>query len=209
MKKQLTIISASLITAFITTSAIAHVADYHPGHNAQTHERVNAVTNWGPMNGMSHWGPMNGIGNMGPMDGNTNWGPFNGKTGWGPMTNANNMANESDWGFHYNNKNKTTNNQTMTAQAQADAKADATAKMQADAKLQAVVEAYADAYAKSRAETEAKIKADAYTRGYADGESAAIDLQELAAILESMRVAKQQAEKGKAKDMPAPATPTK
>jgi hypothetical protein len=54
---------------------------------------------------MSNWGPFDGGSNFGPMNSGSNMGPFNGAQNMGPFANSNNMDNDSDWGFHYNNKN--------------------------------------------------------------------------------------------------------
>jgi hypothetical protein len=59
-------------------------------------------------------GPFTGGQNMGPFNGGSNMGPFNGAQNMGPFANSNNMDNDSDWGFHSTNKNKTSNKANAT-----------------------------------------------------------------------------------------------
>lgn len=66
-------------------------------------------TNWGPFDSGSDWGPFDGASKWGPFSSDSKWGPFNSENNWGPISNMNDMVNESDWGFYYNNKNTTSN----------------------------------------------------------------------------------------------------
>jgi flagellar biosynthesis/type III secretory pathway protein FliH len=75
----------------------------------------------------------------------------------GPFANSNNMDNDSDWGFHYNNKNATKNTSNATADGNYAGVASANAK------------GVADAYAKGMADGFAKGIANAYAKGFADG----------------------------------------
>jgi hypothetical protein len=70
---------------------------------------------------------------MGPFNGGSNMGPFNGAQNFGPFANSNNMDNDSDWGFHYNNKNKTSNKANATTDGKFAGVADANAKGVAEA----------------------------------------------------------------------------
>ncbi|SHN89216.1 PE_PGRS family protein [Bathymodiolus heckerae thiotrophic gill symbiont] len=82
----------------------------------------------------------------------------------GPFANSNDMNNDSDWGFHYNNKNKTSNKSNATTDGKFAGVATADAK------------GVADAYAKGQADAFAKAQADAYAKGYADAKTnAAVD----------------------------------
>jgi hypothetical protein len=83
-------------------------------------------------------------------------GPFNGAQNMGPFANSNDMNNDSDWGFHYNNKNATKNVSNATTDGKFAGVADANAK------------GTADAYAKGQADAFAKAQADAYAKGLAD-----------------------------------------
>jgi len=67
------------------------------------------------------------------------------------------MNNDSDWGFHYNNKNTTKNIANATADGNYAGVASANAK------------GVADAYAKGMADGFAKGIANAYAKGFADG----------------------------------------
>ncbi len=67
------------------------------------------------------------------------------------------MDNESDWGFHYNNKNRTKNISKATADSMWDGAADGNAS------------GTADAFAKGYADGHTKGSLDAYGKGYADG----------------------------------------
>ena len=66
-------------------------------------------SNFGPFNSGSDFGPFDGASKWGPFSSDSNWGPFNTDNNWGPISNMNDMVNESDWGFYYNNKNTTKN----------------------------------------------------------------------------------------------------
>ena len=118
----------------------------------------NSSSNWNPMDSGSNFGPFNSGSNFSPFesgssfnpfDGGSNFGPFNVDQNWGPLSNMNNMVNESDWGFYYENKNKTSNK----------------GYARADGKYAAEIEArgigYTDGYTKSNA--------DAYYKGQLDG----------------------------------------
>ncbi|SMN15716.1 Prion protein [uncultured Candidatus Thioglobus sp.] len=69
----------------------------------------NGSTNWNPMDTRSNFGPFDSSSKFNPFDGGSNFGPFNVDQNWGPMNHINDMVNDSDWGFYYNNKNSTTN----------------------------------------------------------------------------------------------------
>jgi flagellar biosynthesis/type III secretory pathway protein FliH len=77
----------------------------------------------------------------------------------GPFANSNDMNNDSDWGFHYNNKNATKNVSNATTDGKFTGTADAYAKGQADA----YAKAQADAYAKGVADATAEIQKDVVT----------------------------------------------
>jgi len=77
----------------------------------------------------------------------------------GPFANNNNMNNDSDWGFHYDNKNSTKNTSNATTDGQYAGAASANAK------------GVADAYAKGAADGFANGIADAYAKGYADAKT--------------------------------------
>ena len=78
----------------------------------------------------------------------------------------NNMNNDSDWGFYYDNKNSTKNMSNATTDGQYAADADADAKV------------IAAAYAKGAADGFANGIAHAYAKGYADGQAhSAADLR--------------------------------
>ena len=86
--------------------------------NDDGYGRGSGITNWGPFDGGSNfgpfdggnnWGPFSGDSNWGPFNSDSNWGPFNSDSNWGPFGNMNDMVNESDWGFYYNNKKSKSN----------------------------------------------------------------------------------------------------
>ncbi len=106
-------------------------------------------SNFGPFDSASNWGPFSGENNWGPFDGGSDWGPFSGENNWGPFSNVNDMVNDSDWGFYYNNKNKISNK----GYARADGKY--------AGELQSRGSGYADGYTKGNA--------DAYYKGQAEG----------------------------------------
>lgn len=159
--------AVALAIATITASATAgSFFNAQPSHNnasqgvntahhgwmpfgGETNNPMRSGSNWGPFNSGSNFGPMQSGSNWGPFAGGQNMGPFNGSSNWGPFANTNNMDNNSDWGFHYNNKNAIKN----------------TSATSVDAKLSAV----ADAYAKGQADAFAKVRADAYAKGVVDG----------------------------------------
>ena len=145
------ILKTLAITVALSSSAMAYYNNNGYGLTANdvaSNSKAKASNNWGPFLGGSTVGPLNS---------SSNWGPFNGLTNWGPFANNNDMVNDSDWGFHYSNKNTTKNKSTAVADGQASGTADANMK------------AVADAYAKGQADAYAKAQADAYTKGYADG----------------------------------------
>ncbi|MCH9745867.1 MAG: hypothetical protein K0U04_03970, partial [Proteobacteria bacterium] len=85
----------------------------------------------------------------------SNMGPFNGAQNFGPFANNNDMNNDSDWGFHYNNKNTTKNVSNATTDGKYAGVADANAKGVADAYAKGYADAKGNAAADSR-ETVAK-----------------------------------------------------
>ncbi len=161
------IMKKTLLSLTLLASSIVSAAPWMPwDNNSNNNDGImdswnpfgNSSTNWNPMNSGSNFGPFSSGSNFGPFDsgsqfnpfdGDSNFGPFNADQNWGPLNNMNEMVNDSDWGFYYENKNKTTNK----GYARADAKY--------SAELDARGIGYADGYAKGNA--------DAYYKGQLDG----------------------------------------
>ena len=164
MKNLTKVVAVATVMAATSASAFFGNNGYNHGYT-----NGNGMSNWGPFDGGSNmcpvsggnnWGPFTGGQNMGPFSSGSNMGPFNGAQNFGPFANNNDMNNDSDWGFHYNNKNSTKNVSNATTDGQYAGSASANAKAQADA------------YSKGQADGFAKGQADAYAKGYADGKAA-------------------------------------
>lgn len=110
---------------------------------------LDAGSNWGPFSSGSNFGPFDSASKFNPLDASSDFGPFNADQNWGPLSNMNDMVNESDWGFYYENKNKVSNK----GYARADGKY--------AEQLSARGVGYADGYTKGNA--------DAYYKGQLDG----------------------------------------
>lgn len=110
---------------------------------------MDAGSNWGPFSSGSNFGPFDSASKFNPLDASSDFGPFNADQNWGPLSNMNDMVNESDWGFYYENKNKVSNK----GYARADGKY--------AEELSARGVGYADGYTKGNA--------DAYYKGQLDG----------------------------------------
>jgi len=119
------------------------------GNSNSSWNPMDAGSNWGPFNNGSNIGPFDSSSKFNPFDGSSNFGPFNADQNWGPLNNMNDMVNESDWGFYYENKNKVSNK----------------GYSRADGKYAEALEVrgvgYADGYTKGNA--------DAYYKGQLDG----------------------------------------
>ena len=171
--------SKTLITALILLSSVANAKSWMPWDNNNNgndnlfeswmpwnSSSSNANSNWGPFDGGSNWGPFDGGSNWGPFDGGSNfgpfdsgsnWGPFSSDSNWGPFNKMNDMVNESDWGFYYNNKNTTSNK----------------GYSRADGKYAAELESrgvgYSDAYTKGNADAYYKSQLDGYGNARGNG----------------------------------------
>ncbi|WP_428087235.1 hypothetical protein [Candidatus Thioglobus sp.] len=145
-----------LLSAILLLSTVVSAAPWMPWDNNTNDSMMgswnpfgNSGANWNPMNSGSNFGPFNSGSSFNPFDGGSNLGPFNKDQNWGPLSNVNEMVNDSDWGFHYNNKNSMSNK----GYSRADGKY--------TTKLEARGVGYSDAYTKGNA--------DAYYKGQLDG----------------------------------------
>ena len=95
--------------------------------------------------------------NFNPFDGASNMSPFNGAQNWGLLCNMNDMTNEADWGFYYENKNMTSNK----------------GYAHSDSKYTKEVEArgvgYAEGYTKGNADAYYKDQLDGYGKARGNG----------------------------------------
>jgi hypothetical protein len=171
------IIKKTLLSSIVLVSSVVSATPWMPWDNSSANSNnsglmdawnpfANGSSNWNPMDAGSNWSPFKGGSNISPFDtgtnfnpfdGGSNFGPFNADQNWGPMNNVNDMVNDSDWGFYYNNKNSTTNK----GYARADAKY--------SEQLEARGIGYTDGYIKGNADSYYKGQLDGYGKARGNG----------------------------------------